>query len=89
MNGHRTDDGVLWTPGQRVTVKSDPHQVDGIYFLMARSFTCDKINGKRTQLTLKEDGKWVLDAHPSKRRHRRDKNSMPGQIVDLPVGSSP
>ena len=71
VRGHRTDEGVLWTPGQRVFVKSEPHRLDGIYFLMARRFTGDKTVGQRTQLTLKEDRVWVLYAHPSKhRRHR-------------------
>lgn len=83
VKGHRTDDGLLWTPGQRVTLLSEPHGLDGIYFLMARRFTCDKVNGQRTVLTLKEDGVWVPQAHPSKRRHRRGKNSLPGRIVDL------
>lgn len=84
--GHRTDDGVLWSPGQRVVVQSEPHKIDGVYFLMARRFTCDKANGQRTTLTLKEDGVWVLDAHPSRRRHRRGKNDMPGKIIDLTGG---
>lgn len=86
--GHRTDDGVLWSPGQRVVVQSEPHQNDDIYFLLARRFTCDKANGQRTTLTLKEDGVWVLDAHPSRRRHRRGKNDMPGKIIDLTSGGA-
>jgi len=88
VRGHRTDSGKLWKPGQRVIVKSEPHGIDGVYFLIARKFTGDKVQGQRTVLTLKEDGVWVLDAHPSKRKHRRGKNSLPGQIVDLPVGAS-
>jgi prophage tail gpP-like protein len=84
--GHRTDDGVLWKPGQRVVVKSEPHKLDGVYFIMARRFTCDRSNGRRTHVTLKEDGVWVLDAHPSKRRHRRGKNDLPGKIIDLTGG---
>lgn len=89
VRGHRTDDGVLWAPGQRVAVKSEPHGLDGVYFIMSRRFTCDKTNGQRTQLTLKEDGVWVLDAHPGKRRHRRGINSLPGKIVDLTGGAAP
>jgi prophage tail gpP-like protein len=89
LRGHRTDDGILWTPGQRVVVQSEPHQLDGIYFVMARRFTGNKSVGQRTQLTLKEDGMWVLDAHPSRRRHRRGKNSLPGQVSDLTKGSAP
>lgn len=87
--GHRTAGGVLWAAGQRVTIKSDPHGIDGVYFIMARRFTCDKASGRRTQLTIKEDGVWVLDAHPSSRRHRRGINSLPGKIVDLTKGATP
>lgn len=87
--GHRTADGVLWAPGQRVTLKSEPHGLDGVYFLMARRFTCDKANGQRTQLTLKEDGVWIPQPHPSKRRHRRGQNSLPGKIIDLTTGATP
>lgn len=89
VRGHRTDDGVLWAPGQRVVVKSKPHGLDGVYFLMARRFTGDKNSGQRTQLTLKEDGVWVPQPHPSKRRHRRGMNSLPGKIVDLTRGATP
>lgn len=88
LRGHRTDEGMLWTPGQRVVVKSEPHGLDGTYFVMARRFTGDKAVGQRTQLTLKEDGVWVLDAHPSNRRHRRGKNSLPGKIIDLTTGAA-
>lgn len=89
VRGHRTADGLLWAPGQRVTLKSEPHGLDGVYFLMARRFTCDKANGQRTQLTLKEDGVWIPQPHPSKRRHRRGQNSLPGKIIDLTTGATP
>lgn len=83
VKGYRTADGLLWQPGQRVTVKSEPHELDGVYFLMGRRFLGDRRTGQITVLTLKEDGVWTLDAHPSKRKHRRGKNSLPGRIVDL------
>lgn len=88
LPGHRTAAGVLWAPGQRVALKSEPHGLDEVYFIMARRFSCDKASGQRTQLTLKEDGVWVLDAHPSNRRHRRGANSLPGKIVDLRGGAT-
>ena len=88
LPGHRTAAGVLWAPGQRVALKSEPHGLDGVYFIMARRFSCDKASGQRTQLTLKEDGVWVLDAHPSNRRPRRGANSLPGKIVDLSGGAT-
>lgn len=90
VQGHRitrTDgagNGLLWTPGQRVYVVSEPHGIAAIYFLMARKFTRSRSEGTRTTLTLKEDGVWLLDAHPHKGKHRRGQNSAPGQIFDPP-----
>lgn len=89
VQGHRIaasgqpSDGLLWQPGQRVRVISEPHNFDAIYFLMARKFTRNRGSGTRTALTFKEDGVWVLDAHPHKRKHRRGKNSLPGKIIDV------
>lgn len=83
VKGHRTADGALWKPGQRVNVVSEPHDLDATFFLMARKFLGGNGVGQRTVLTLKEDRAWVLDAHPSKRRHRRGRNSLPGRVVDL------
>jgi len=65
---------MLWTPGQRIYVVSEPHGIAAIYFLMARKFTRSRNEGTRTTLTLKEDGAWLLDAHPHKNKHRRGKN---------------
>lgn len=83
--GHRTEGGVLWMPGQRVQVISEPHGINDIYFLMARRFTGGRDQGTSTELTLKPDGVWVLDAHPHKRKHRRGKNSTggAGEIVQV------
>lgn len=86
--GHRTTAGALWTPGQRVHVKSEPHGLDGVYFIMGRRFILDRKTGQSTLLTMKEDGVWTLDAHPSKRKHRRGKNSLPGRVYDLTKGAA-
>lgn len=89
VKGHRIDapglpgHGKLWTPGMRIALKSEPHNLDGIYFLMARTFTGGRGQPSITSLTLKEDGVWTLDAHPHQRKHRRGKNDVPGQIVPL------
>ncbi|MBS9777201.1 MAG: phage tail protein [Gammaproteobacteria bacterium] len=64
--GHATEDGVLWTPGQRVHVVSDEFGIDDIYFLMGRTFKKSKFDGTRTELRLKEDGVWTPDAYKSK-----------------------
>lgn len=66
VKGHRTSDGELWTPGQRIQVISEPHGLDGVYFLMARRFVGGATCGKTTRLKLVEDGVWVLDAKPEK-----------------------
>lgn len=89
VQGHRiggsdgAGQGQLWTPGQRIYVVSEPHGIAAIYFLMARKFTRSRSEGTRTTLTLKEDGAWLLDAHPHKGKHRRGKNSAPGQIIEV------
>ncbi|KNC92532.1 phage baseplate assembly protein [Trabulsiella odontotermitis] len=70
--GHRTADGVLWEPGQRVRIISEPHGFDEIFFLMGRQFTGGR-QGQQTSLRFKEDEVWIPDAFPRdrKRRHRR------------------
>ncbi|MBX3588799.1 MAG: phage tail protein [Ramlibacter sp.] len=85
--GHRVGPAPapLWRPGQRVRVISEPHDIDGVFFLMGRSFILDRKKGQITRLRLKEDGVWTLDAHPHKRKHRRGKNSLPGKVVDASV----
>ncbi|WP_416053135.1 phage baseplate assembly protein [Cupriavidus basilensis] len=83
VRGHRTSDGILWTPGQRIHVLSEPHGIDGIYFLMGRRFEGGRgqVKGARTTLALKEDGVWVLDAHPHTKRKRHRKQIGPGEIL--------
>jgi prophage tail gpP-like protein len=89
VKGHRIvapgqpADGLLWKPGQRVRVISEPHGIDEVYFLMARKFTRNRSDGTRTALTLKEDGAWLMDAHPHN-RHRRGKNSLPSIVGTAP-----
>ena len=89
VQGHRINapgepgDGMLWTPGQRVRVVSDALNLDAVYFLMARRFSRNRHDGTHTDLKLVEDGVWTVDAHPHKRKHRRGKNSLPGQVLDV------
>ncbi len=59
VRGHRTSDGVLWTPGQRVHIQSEPHEINGIYFLMVRTMSGGRGAPSITELTLKEDGVWI------------------------------
>lgn len=84
VRGHRSSDGRLWQPGQRIHVASEPHGIDAVFFLMARQFQGGRGMGATTTLTLKEDGVWVLDAHPHKRKSRRGKNDSAGlEAVDV------
>lgn len=68
VHGHRADNGKVWTPGQRVIVRSEPHELDGIYFLMARTLRLSRGEGEITELRLREDKMWVLDSNPQKKR---------------------
>lgn len=82
VKGHRTSSGVLWKPGQRVHIVWEEYGIDAVYFLMGRKFTGGREVGTHTTLTLKEDGVWILDAHPhSGRHHRRKKESGPLSII--------
>lgn len=76
VKGHRNSDGVLWNPGQRIDVVSEPHGLNGTYFLMARKFQGGRGQGTTTTLTLKEDGVWVLDAKASTQANK-DKTKQP------------
>lgn len=89
VSGHRiTQNGQLWEPGQRIQVESEPHGIKGIYFLMGRRFSKSRSDGTKTELRLKQDKLWVLDAHPHKRRHRKGKNNIgSGAIIDVSATS--
>lgn len=81
VHGHRSSDGVLWKPGQRVHVLWEEYGIDAVYFLMGRRFTGGRPGGPRTMLTLKEDGVWILDAHPHSGRKHRHKTDGPLSII--------
>lgn len=85
VKGHRTESGKLWTPGQRVRIKSEPHNIDQIFFLMGREFTLSRTEGKLTVLRFKEDGIWIPDAFPKKRKAKkhRSRNNKKLEIVDV------
>jgi prophage tail gpP-like protein len=84
VKGHRTADGILWEPGQRVRIVSEPHGLDAIFFLMGRQFSGGR-NGQTTGLRFKEDGVWIPDAFPreKKRHHRGKKAKNDVAIVDV------
>lgn len=82
VKGHRTSDGVLWTPGQRVHVKSESLGIDAIWFLMGRQFIGGRENETVTILALKEDGVWTLDAYQKRKKGRKGKK-LEAVILDV------
>ncbi|HAF1675180.1 TPA: phage tail protein [Salmonella enterica] len=85
VKGHRMESGQLWEPGQRIRVRSEPHSIDAIYFLMGREFSGGRPDNTVTTLRLKEDGIWIPDAYPKKRksRKRRAKVNKDLEIIDV------
>ncbi|WP_237166082.1 phage baseplate assembly protein [Pantoea stewartii] len=75
VRGVRTAQGTVWQPGQRVAVKSEPHDIDAIYFIMARRIFCGRGRELVTSLTLKEDGIWTPDAYPKSRHKKKGKKA--------------
>jgi prophage tail gpP-like protein len=73
---------TLWTPGQRVRVVSDPHGLNGVYYLMRRAFLGDRAQGQVTELTLKPDALWQPDVGHHK-RHKFKAKAGAGEIVNL------
>lgn len=87
VKGHRTSDGVLWQPGQRIHVISEPHELDAIFFMMGREFSGGRSSATTSTLRLKEDGIWIPDAYPKKRKARKGKRKTKELgIVDVGPG---
>lgn len=68
VRGHRTSDGLLWAPGQRVHLVDERHDFDGILFLMARRLRGGRQTPSTTSLMLKEDKVWIPDVLRPKRK---------------------
>lgn len=84
VKGHRNSDGVLWKPGQRIHVISEPHEIDGVFFMMRRGFYGGIPGGQTTEMQLKEDKVWIPDAYSNalkRSRHRRKEKEL--QIIDV------
>lgn len=75
VRGVRTEGGTAWVPGQRVSIKSEIHDIDGIFFLMDREIRGGRGMPLTTTLTFKEDGIWLPDAHPKSRRKKKGKKT--------------
>lgn len=68
VRGYAAPNGSLWQPGQMVRVRSEPHGVDGTYFLMRRTFLGGLSTGQRTELSLREAGVWLPDVAKTRKR---------------------
>ena len=73
VRGHRTSDGKLWEPGQRVTLNGDKH----VYFLTRRTFNGGR-DGTTTTLVLKPDGVWLPDTSKKGKRGKKGKKPFSG-----------
>lgn len=62
--GWRASGGAVWMPGQRVRLVSEPHGLDGTYFVMARSLRLTRRDGAMTDLSLREDKTWIVGGKP-------------------------
>ncbi|CDL80181.1 phage baseplate assembly protein [Xenorhabdus cabanillasii] len=83
--GHRTPSGELWQPGQRVRIQSELHGIDDIYFLMGREFVGGRPSGATTILRFKEDGVWIPDAYPPRKKGSKKKGQDQLQTRPVPV----
>lgn len=72
VQGHRAGNGSVWTPGQRVIIRSEPHDLDAVFFLMSRTLRLTR-QGSITELRFREDNMWILDGNPLK-KHKGKSN---------------
>ncbi|MNO39935.1 phage late control protein GPD [compost metagenome] len=80
--GHRTSGGRVWEPGQRVQVLSEPHDLNGTYFLMSRTLRLARQGGAYTELSLREDRAWVLDGNPPRRKRGKGKADADAEFIE-------
>lgn len=84
VKGHYSETGILWQPRQRVTLLSEPHGIDGIFFVMGRKFKLSRTSGIVTELRLKQDGIWQIDPFKAKAKKRKGKKSAPFEDIVIP-----
>lgn len=88
LQGHYTDDNVLFKNGQRVHLRSDVFEIDDIFFVMGRRFSLSRNSGMTTTLTLKEDGVWLPDSPKRKKGKKGKKKGGPLAVLIVnPDGS--
>lgn len=87
VQGHYTEAGELWKPGMRVQVDIERMGIHDVHFVMGRTLRRERMSGTTTELLLKEDGLWTIDAMPHSKKHPRGKiKTKQGkelEIIDL------
>ncbi|OOH87332.1 phage tail protein [Pasteurellaceae bacterium 15-036681] len=78
---HKTEDGILWEPGQRVHIIIEEYDIDAIFFLMGRRFILSRMDGTQTELRLKQDGVWTPDAYEAKAEKAKKRKGKKGKKV--------
>lgn len=81
VKGYRAGNGRVWTPGQRIVVRSEPHELDGVFFLMSRTLRLTR-DTSITELRMREDKMWILDGNPVK-KHKGKSNPDAGFIQKI------
>lgn len=79
---HKTQNGTLWAPGQRIHVIDEEQGIDAIFFLMGRRFMLNRYSGSCTELRLKEDGVWIPDAYTEKSERARGRKGKRKGVTD-------
>lgn len=85
VKGHYSETGVRWQPRQRVTLLSEPHGIDGVFFIMGRKFKLGRTSGKTTELRLKQDGIWQVDPFKAKAKKTKSKQPKFYQPITAPT----
>lgn len=73
--GWRASGGAVWAPGQRVNLLSEPHGLDGVYFVMGRTLRLTRAQGAITELRLREDKAWIIGKPTTKGKARKRKSN--------------
>ena len=58
--------------------------IKSVHFVMGRTFRCDRGSGMTTELLLREDGIWTVDAMPQSKKHPRGRlKTKDGKILEI------
>jgi prophage tail gpP-like protein len=84
VKGHRIvggdGDGKLWTPGMRVNILSEPQGINGVYFLLKRTFILSR-QDRSTELHFVPDRTWMLNVPFIKAKRRSSYGTRKGHYA--------